>query len=37
MKNVLLVGLLALTSPVIAQDCFEMAGGITILNLIYYG
>ncbi|ELE9730650.1 transglycosylase SLT domain-containing protein [Enterobacter hormaechei] len=26
MKNILLVGLLALTSPVIAQDCFEMAG-----------
>ncbi|EIH9874657.1 transglycosylase SLT domain-containing protein [Escherichia coli] len=26
MKNVLLVGLLALTSSVIAQDCFEMAG-----------
>ncbi|POT29158.1 transglycosylase SLT domain-containing protein [Citrobacter braakii] len=26
MKNVLLVGLLTLTSPVIAQDCFEMAG-----------
>lgn len=26
MKNVLLVGLLALTSPVIAQDCFKMAG-----------
>ncbi|MDK8008807.1 lytic transglycosylase, partial [Escherichia coli] len=26
MKNVLLVGLLARTSPVIAQDCFEMAG-----------
>ena len=26
MKSVLLVGLLALTSPVIAQDCFELAG-----------
>ena len=26
MKNILLVGLLTLTCPVIAQDCFEMAG-----------
>lgn len=26
MKNVLLIGLLALTSSAIAQDCFEMAG-----------
>ncbi|CAD5570370.1 transglycosylase SLT domain-containing protein [Escherichia coli] len=26
MKNILLTGLLTLTSPVIAQDCFEMAG-----------
>lgn len=26
MKNVLLVGLLTLSCPVIAQDCFEMAG-----------
>ena len=26
MKNVLLAGLLAITCPVIAQDCFEMAG-----------
>lgn len=26
MMSVLLVGLLALTSPVIAQDCFELAG-----------
>ncbi|OEI04218.1 lytic transglycosylase, partial [Escherichia coli] len=26
MKSVLLVGLLMLSSPVIAQDCFELAG-----------
>ncbi|EJH1761266.1 transglycosylase SLT domain-containing protein [Escherichia coli] len=26
MKNILLIGLLTLTCPVIAQDCFEMAG-----------
>lgn len=26
MKNVLLAGLLTITCPVIAQDCFEMAG-----------
>ncbi|MGK4357872.1 transglycosylase SLT domain-containing protein [Enterobacter cloacae] len=26
MKSVLLTGLLAITSPVIAQDCFDMAG-----------
>ncbi|CAD5570871.1 transglycosylase SLT domain-containing protein [Escherichia coli] len=26
MKNILLTGLLTLTCPVIAQDCFEMAG-----------
>ncbi|MFJ7174686.1 transglycosylase SLT domain-containing protein [Citrobacter freundii] len=26
MKNILLVGLFSLTCPVIAQDCFEMAG-----------